>query len=103
MLTVAEVLELPVLRRGLPEVVAGGAGLRRELRWAHVIEMPDPSDLLKGSELVLTTGIGAEADPGAWTRALLDQGMGALAVELGTTWRAVPPAIAQACGQAGVP
>ena len=103
MLTVAEVLELPVMRRGLPEVLAGAAGLRRDLRWAHVIEMPDPSDLLKGSELVLTTGLGAEADPGAWTRVLLEQGMAALAVELGTTWRAVPPAVAQACEEAAVP
>ena len=59
MLRLREVLELPVFRRSLAEVIAGGEGLDRELRWAHVIEMADPSDLLKGGELVLTTGIGA--------------------------------------------
>jgi len=41
MLTLAEVLELPVVRRALPEVIAGADALDRELRWAHVIEMAD--------------------------------------------------------------
>ena len=59
MLTLADVLELPVVRRALPEVIGGADALDRELRWAHVIEMADPSDLLKGGELVLTTGMGA--------------------------------------------
>ena len=56
-----------MFRRSLAEVIAGGEGLDRELRWAHVIEMADPSDLLKGGELVLTTGIGPGrgARPGA--------------------------------------
>src|ERR1044072_7908950 len=64
MLTLAEVLELPVVRRGLPEIVVGEGLLERELRWAHVIEMPEPDDLLKGGELVLTTGLGAGTRPG---------------------------------------
>ena len=86
MLTLAEVLELPVVRRGLPEVVAGHELLGRELRWAHVIEMPDPADLLKGGELVLTTGLGpgpAERDQQRWIRSLIDQGVAAVGVELG--------------------
>ncbi len=65
MLSLADVLDLPVVRRALPEVVVGDAALDREIRWAHVIEMPDPDDLLKGGELVLTTGLGASADPAA--------------------------------------
>src|ERR687898_1433586 len=106
MLTLAEVLELPVVRRGLPEVVAGQRLLDRELRWAHVVEMPDPDDLLKGGELVLTTGLGPAADPAhqaAWTRSLVEQGLAALAVELGSTWRDVPPAVVAGCARAGVP
>ena len=59
MLSLNDVLELPVVRRALPEVVVGDRSLDREIRWAHVIEMPDPDDLLKGGELVLTTGLGA--------------------------------------------
>src|SRR4051812_26430907 len=107
MLTLAEVLELPVVRRGLPEVVVGEALLDRELRWAHVIEMPDPDDLLKGGELVLTTGLGAgtRADgQRAWIASVLGQGAAAVAVELGTTWREhLPAPVVEACAAAGVP
>jgi purine catabolism regulator len=107
MLTLAEVLELPVVRRGLPEVVAGERLLGRELRWAHVIEMPDPDDLLKGGELVLTTGLGAGTRPDgqrSWIASVLSQGAAAVAVELGTTWREqVPAPVVEACEAAGVP
>jgi len=107
MLTLAEVLQLPVVRRALPEVVAGADGLDRELRWAHVVEMPDPSDLLKGGELVLTAGIGAgtqERDQRRWTASLIEQGAAALAVELGTTWRErIPEPVVRTCADAGVP
>jgi len=104
MLTVADVLELGVVRRGLPEVVAGGAALGRELRWAHVIELPDPSDLLKGGELVLTTGMGAGDRPAEWIGSLIGQGVAGVAVELGHSWRErVPPAVVSACAAGEVP
>jgi purine catabolism regulator len=107
MLTLAQVLDLPVLRRALPEVVAGGDALDRELRWAHVIEMPDPSDLLKGGELVLTTGIGAGAaavEQTRWIESVIEQGAVGVAVELGHSWRErIPGPIVQACAGAGVP
>src|SRR3954447_15956048 len=104
MLSLADVLELPVVRRALPELVTGTPD--RELRWAHVIEMPDPDDLLKGGELVLTTGLGAGEDPAhqaGWTASLIAQGLAALAVELGTSWREVPAPVVAACARAGVP
>jgi PucR family transcriptional regulator, purine catabolism regulatory protein len=107
MLRLNDVLELPVIRRALPEVIAGEDGLERELRWAHVIEMADPSDLLKGGELVLTTGIGpgpAERHQETWIRSLIEQGAAAVAVELGSTWRErVPEPVVRACVEAGVP
>ncbi|MEA2291494.1 MAG: PucR family transcriptional regulator, purine catabolism regulatory protein [Solirubrobacteraceae bacterium] len=102
-----EVLELPVVRRALPEVVAGDGGLDRDLRWAHVVDTADPSGLLKGGELVLTTGIGAgarDADQARWIAGVLEQGVAAVAVELGTTWRErVPEPVVAACRDAGVP
>jgi PucR family transcriptional regulator, purine catabolism regulatory protein len=104
MLSLADVLELPVVRRALPELITGG--VECELRWSHVIEMRDPDDLLKGGELVLTTGLGAGDAPAhqrAWIASLIEQGMAALAVELGSSWRAVPRAIVDACAEAGVP
>jgi len=106
MLSLADVLDLPVVRRALPEVVIGHGTLGREIRWSHVIEMPDPDDLLKGGELVLTTGLGAgeEARHQAhWTASLIDQGMAALAVELGSSWREVPAPVVAACARADLP
>jgi purine catabolism regulator len=94
------------VRRALPEVVTGEDALAREIRWAHVIEMPEPDDLLKGGELVLTTGLGAGdavSHQRAWASSLVDQGMAALAVELGTSWRAMPDAVVAVCARAGVP
>lgn len=103
MLSLADVLELPVVRRALPELIVGDGGLGREIRWAHVVEMRDPDDLLKGGELVLTTGLGAGRDGGAWTASLISQGMAALAVELGSSWREVPAPVVAGCARAGVP
>src|SRR4051795_6024733 len=106
MLSLAAILELPVVRRALPVVLTGEGALDREVRWAHVIEMPDPEDLLKGGELVLTTGLGAGEDPAhqaAWTASLVEQGLAALAIELGSSWRDVPPAVVAGCARAGVP
>jgi purine catabolism regulator len=105
-LSLTDVLELPVVRRALPEVLVGEAELGREVRWAHVIEMPEPDDLLKGGELVLTTGLGAGADAVhqiAWTASLVSQGLAALAVELGSSWREVPAGVLSACARARVP
>src|SRR4051795_7951332 len=103
MLSLAAILELPVVRRALPVVLTGEGALDREVRWAHVIEMPDPDDLLKGGELVLTTGLGAREDPRARTASLVAQGMAALAVELGSSWRDLPSEVVAGCARAGVP
>src|ERR687890_1346354 len=107
MLSLATILDLPVVRRALPEVVTGDGALEREIRWAHVIEMPEPDDLLKGGELVLTTGLGAGTraeGQRAWIDSVLSQGAAAVAVELGTTWREQLPApVVEACAAAGVP
>src|ERR1044071_1889371 len=107
MLTLAEVLELPVVRRALPEVIVGGEALDRELRWAHVIEVADPSALLKGGELGLSAGRGAdnqERDQTRWIATLVDQSPAAVMVELGTTWRErVPDPVVRAGTEAHVP
>ncbi|ETZ86571.1 purine catabolism regulatory -like family protein [Mycobacteroides abscessus MAB_030201_1075] len=67
-MTVAEILALPVVLAGDPQVVGGGS-LDRPVRWVHVSDVADLSGLLQGGELVLTTG-GPLADPDACTRYL---------------------------------
>ncbi len=53
------------MARGLPEVVAGRGALARRVRWVHVLDVEDPSDLLRGGELVLSTGRGPAKMPAA--------------------------------------
>ena len=66
-LTLHEVLDLDVVRRGQPQVVAAADRLDTPVRWVHVIELTDAGRLLRGGELVLSTGI-ALPDSGAETR-----------------------------------
>ncbi|WP_030675544.1 PucR family transcriptional regulator ligand-binding domain-containing protein [Streptomyces rimosus] len=103
-ITVRRALELPALRRGLPEVVAGEDRLDRAVRWVHAGEVPHIASLLKGGELLLTTGLGLGARPSeqrAFVRELADREIAALVVELGSRFDALPSAVvdsARACG-----
>ena len=93
--TVAEVLALDVMRRGEPQVVAGTDRLGTLVRWVHAIELADAPRLLRGGELVLTTGI-ALPDEGplldAYVAGLASVGAAGLAVELGRRYTGGLPA-----------
>ncbi|MDA4101831.1 PucR family transcriptional regulator [Mycolicibacterium monacense] len=88
-MTVADVIGLPVVARGEPEVLSA----RRwedPIRWVHVGDVADLSALLQGGELVLTTGAGLAADPRRYLQGLADAGAVGVVVELGTAMTAVP-------------
>ncbi|MDR5695881.1 MAG: PucR family transcriptional regulator ligand-binding domain-containing protein [Armatimonadota bacterium] len=55
-LTVREALQLEVMRP--VRIVAGHAGLDREIRWVHIIDIPEITPWVRGGELLLTTGYG---------------------------------------------
>ncbi|UUN26092.1 PucR family transcriptional regulator [Streptomyces sp. FIT100] len=105
-ITVQRALELPGLRGGLPEVVAGADGLNRTVRWVHAGEVPNIASLLKGGELLLTTGLGLGTRPAeqrAFVRRLADRGIAALVVELGPRFTRLPASIVDAARAAGLP
>jgi purine catabolism regulator len=106
-ITVAAALALPALRRGLPEVVAGHRGLDRTLRWVHAGEVPNIASLLRGGELLLTTGMGIGAKAGDQRRFVAElaaREVAALVIELGHTYDArLPPALRAAAEQHGLP
>ncbi|WP_367128955.1 PucR family transcriptional regulator [Saccharothrix sp. HUAS TT1] len=92
--TVAEALALPVVRRGEPAVVAGAAGMGRRVRWVHAAEVADIAHLLRGGELVLTTGIALPDDPAGlreYVAGLASVGASGLVVELVRRWSDVLP------------
>ncbi len=105
--TVSEVLALPVVRQGAPRVVAGAVGLANPVRWVHAAEVADIAQLLRGGELVLTTGIALADDAEALTRyvdELARVGAAGLVVELVRHWsEALPAALAAAAERHGLP
>jgi purine catabolism regulator len=98
--TVAEVLALDPVRRGAPRVLAATDRLDTPVRWVHVIELAEAAHLLRGGELVLSTGIALPGDPGGLARYVADLasvGVSALAVELGSRYsRSLPDALVAA-------
>jgi purine catabolism regulator len=93
--TLADVLDLPALRRAQPRVRAGAEQLGRAVRWVHVSEVSDIAHLLEGGELILTTGIALPEDADALTRyveELSTAGVSGLAVELGRRYQEALPA-----------
>ncbi|SFB27988.1 purine catabolism regulatory protein [Amycolatopsis marina] len=105
--TVADVLALPVIRHGGPRVAAGAEGLDRSVRWVHVAEVADIAHLLKGGELVLTTGIALPDDEVAlagYIEELDAVGASGVVIELVRHWNDVlPPALHKAADRYGIP
>jgi PucR family transcriptional regulator, purine catabolism regulatory protein len=105
--TVAEVLELGVLRAGAPEVAAGARGLHRPVRWVHISELADIAGMLHGSELVLTTGIALPDDRAGLARyidELSEVGAAGLVVELGRRYaESLPLPLVRAADRRGLP
>ncbi|MEW1548892.1 PucR family transcriptional regulator [Streptomyces tsukubensis] len=105
-ITVRRALELPGLRSGLPEVVTGAEKLNRTVRWVHAGEVPNIASLLKGGELLLTTGLGLGTRPAeqrAFVRQLAERGIAALVVELGPRFSKLPSAIVDTARSSGLP
>jgi len=105
-ITVRRALELPGLRSGLPEILAGAERLGRTVRWVHAGEVPHIASLLKGGELLLTTGYGLGTRPAeqrAFVRTLADRGIAALVVELGPRFTRLPAALVETARSTGLP
>ena len=102
-LTVREVLDLDVVRRGSPLVVAGAARLDVPVRWVHALEVTDIGRLLRGGELVLSTGIAlpeSAAELTAYVDSLAKVGVAGLLVELGRRYAAALPTALVAAAEA---
>jgi purine catabolism regulator len=92
-LTVAEVVNLPVLQQGAPQVLSD----RRwdePIRWVHVSDLADLSAWLQGGELVLTTGAALASAPERYLRGVAEAGAIGVVVELGTAMSSVPTEVA---------
>ncbi len=105
--TVAEVLALEPVRNGAPTVLAAADRLDAPVRWVHVIELAQAAHLLRGGELVLSTGIGLPDDAAGlqyYVAELAAVGVSALAVELGSRYASsLPSALVGAAAEHRLP
>ena len=105
--SVGLVLDMVAVRGGEPVVVAGRGGLDRVVRWVHAIELADAGRLLRGGELVLTTGIALPDDDAllaAYVADLAGAGVSGVAAELGRRFVGeLPAALVTAAEGAGLP
>lgn len=104
--SVSWVLQLPEVRRAVPEVLAGRAALGRPVRWAHVAEIAEIASVLKGGELLLTTGMGLGARRAqrlAFIEALAERDVAGLMVELGTSLPELPAELVAAAERVRLP
>jgi purine catabolism regulator len=106
-LNLAEVLAHPVLVKGRPEVVCGDDLGRREVRWVHTSEIYEIGPLLKGGELLLTTGLGlvgrTDEQLEQYVADLAARGVTGLVLELGRTFTVVPEALRRSAETHGLP
>jgi len=95
-LSLADILDLQLLREAQAEVVSGVAHLDREVRWVHISEQPDVGHYLKGGELLCTTGMGLGSNQllqRRFVNELANVGIAGLVIRLGGTWREAPAAL----------
>lgn len=103
--TVADVLAMPVLQAGLPEVFGDRSPLQTAVRWVHVSDSPRVAALLDGGELLLSTGAGWPGDAeglSVLASELSAVSVSGIVVELGTRFTVMPPAFVEACRRLGV-
>jgi purine catabolism regulator len=95
------------VRRGAPRLVAAADRVDSPVRWVHVIELAQAAHLLRGGELVLSTGIALPHDDAGLARYVADLasvGISALAVELGSRYaRSLPAALVTAAAAHRLP
>ena len=76
------------------------------LRWAHAIEVVDPTPFLDGGELVLTTGLRMPRDHAgqeAYVERLAAAGVVGVAFGIGVRFDAIPLGLRQACRRSAMP
>jgi purine catabolism regulator len=101
------VLEHPLLRRAQPSVLSGHDHLDHVVRWVHSADLYDIAPLLRGSEMLLTNGVGLvgvdEAARRLYIRRLAESGVAGLCFEVGRTFAEVPPEMVEEAVEVGLP
>ncbi|OPF70883.1 PucR family transcriptional regulator [Streptomyces antioxidans] len=102
--TLASLVRHPGLKLS---VLAGEDRLETPVRWAHVSELADPVPYMEGGELLLITAMQIDTDDpeemSRYVRRLVGAGVVGLGFALGVHYTEVPPALATAAKEEGLP
>lgn len=104
MLTLRESLKLPILQDA--RVVAGAAGLERDIRWVYIVSVPDAANWLHGGEMVLTTMFNLPDAPDAQCellRQLAEKGIVAVVITVGNILDQIPDYLRKAGDELDLP
>jgi purine catabolism regulator len=104
--TVAEILAIPEMLAGEPQVVAGSIQVNNAVRWVHISELADIAPLLTGGELLLTTGIALPTTARAlekYIRSLAEARVAGLVIELGRKFQEIPEQLLLTADSLGMP
>lgn len=74
-------------------IAAGHQGLNRTVKWVHVVEVAKISNLLKGKELILSTGVGWKENKSlfmSFVQQLIECDASGLCIEIGTYASSIP-------------
>jgi purine catabolism regulator len=106
-ISLRDVLTLDIVQRTDPELLHGEHLLDRPVRWVHTSELAQVPFLLKGGELLLTSGLGlanqGRAGQSGYVHQLADKNVAALALELGWYFHDVPDALLDAARERDLP
>ncbi len=84
------------------EVIAGKVGLTNRVKWVHVMEVTRVNELLKGNELILSTGVGWKEDNElclSFLKQLIECQASGLCIELGTYTSQIPQNVIEFANQ----
>ncbi len=104
MLTVRDVLALQEFQPA--KLVAGESGLGREVKWAHIMDMPDMVSWVRPGEFLLTNAFGLSMEP-ELQKSLIPHlhraGVASLAISIGKYLPQVPEFMIDQADQLGFP
>ena len=102
--TIQDALHRPLFKDA--RVVAGEDQLERPIRWVHILEVTRFEHLIRGGEMILTTGIAFRSgtdSPVTYLAKLIDLGVACLCIELGEYFIHLPQEMVELAERRGFP
>lgn len=104
-LTVREALEMPIFTPA--RIVAGHSGLNSQIRWVHIIDIPNADyEWGRRGVLLLTAGFGLQGDAKRQAELvpkLAEQGFAGMVLSIGQYFQHTPSVIREAADELGFP